>query len=118
MSYLIIFFGGGIGATLRHGVNVMATRLMGTAFPFGTLTVNVTGSLLMGLIAGYVAYNGDSSQHWRLFLTTASLAATRPSPLSRWMLRSCMNAAISGAWQPIRWRPYWRRLQACSWVYG
>jgi len=37
---------------LRHGVNVTAAQLMGTAFPFGTLTVNVMGSLLMGLIGG------------------------------------------------------------------
>ena len=73
MVYLIVFLGGGIGAALRHGVNVTAARLFGTAFPYGTLTVNVVGSLLMGLLAAYFAFKGDATQHWRLFLTTGIL---------------------------------------------
>jgi CrcB protein len=70
MGYLIVFLGGGIGAALRHGVNLIAARLAGTAFPYGTMTVNVIGSLVMGLLAAYFAFRGDASQHWRLFLTT------------------------------------------------
>ncbi len=73
MSYLIVFIGGGIGAALRHGVNVGCARLCGTAFPYGTLTVNILGSLVMGLLAGYFAYRGEASQAWRLFLTTGIL---------------------------------------------
>ncbi len=73
MGYLIVFLGGGIGAALRHGVNLTAARLAGTAFPYGTMTVNVAGSLAMGLIAAYFAFRGDASQHWRLFLTTGIL---------------------------------------------
>ena len=73
MGYLIVFLGGGIGAALRHGVNLAAARVAGIAFPYGTLTVNVVGSLVMGLIAAYFAFRGDASQHWRLFLTTGIL---------------------------------------------
>ena len=73
MSYVIVFLGGGIGAALRHGVNLGAARWLGVGFPFGTLIVNVSGSLIMGLIAGYFAFKGDASQNWRLFLTTGSL---------------------------------------------
>jgi CrcB protein len=73
MVYLIVFLGGGIGAALRHGVNLAAARTLGTAFPFGTLTVNIVGSLVMGLLAAYFAFKGDASQHWRLFLTTGIL---------------------------------------------
>ena len=73
MGYAIIFFGGGIGAALRHGVNLGAARWLGAGFPFGTLIVNVTGSLIMGLIAGYFAFKGDASQNWRLFLTIGIL---------------------------------------------
>jgi len=73
MGYLIVFLGGGLGAALRHGVNLAALRLFGPNFPFGALTVNVTGSIAMGLIAGYFAFKGDASQHWRLFLTTGIL---------------------------------------------
>ena len=73
MGYVIVFFGGGLGAALRHGMNIAAARLLGTAFPYGTLIINVTGSILMGLIAGYFAFRGGASQHWRLFLTTGIL---------------------------------------------
>ena len=73
MGYAIVFLGGGIGAALRHGVNLGAARWLGAGFPFGTLIVNVTGSLIMGLIAGYFAFKGDASQNWRLFLSTGIL---------------------------------------------
>ena len=73
MGYLIVFLGGGAGAALRHGMNLAVARTLGTAFPYGTLIINVTGSLVMGLIAGYFALKGDASQHWRLFLTTGIL---------------------------------------------
>lgn len=73
MNYLIVFLGGGIGAALRHGVNMGAARLLGTRFPFGTMTVNIFGSLLMGLIVAYFAFKGDAPQGWRLFLTTGIL---------------------------------------------
>lgn len=73
MGFLIVFLGAGIGGAARHAVNLWAARLLGTGFPFGTLTVNVGGSLLMGLIAGWFAFKGDASQHWRLFLTTGIL---------------------------------------------
>ncbi len=73
MAYLVVFIGGGIGAALRHGVNIGAARLFGTSFPFGTLSVNIIGCLAMGLLAGYFALKGDLSQNWRLFLTTGIL---------------------------------------------
>ena len=73
MVYLIVFLGGGLGAAMRHGVNVAAARTLGTGFPYGTLTVNVVGSLAMGLFAAYFAFKGDASQHWRLFFTTGVL---------------------------------------------
>jgi fluoride exporter len=73
MGYLLVFLGGGLGAALRHGMNLGMARLLGTAFPYGTLIVNVSGSLIMGLIAGYFAFKGDASQNWRLFLTTGIL---------------------------------------------
>lgn len=73
MAYFMVFIGGGLGAALRHGVNIGSARLFGTSFPVGTLTVNVVGCLVMGLLAGYFAFRGDVSQHWRLFLTTGML---------------------------------------------
>jgi len=73
MGFLIVFLGGGIGAALRHGVNLTLARLLGTAFPYATLFENVTGSFVMGLLAAYFAFKGDATQHWRLFFTTGIL---------------------------------------------
>ena len=73
MAYLLVFLGGGIGAALRHFINVWFARMIGAAFPFHTLFENVTGSLLMGLLAGYFAFLGDASHHMRLFVTTGIL---------------------------------------------
>ncbi len=73
MNYLIVFAGGGLGAALRHGFNMLFVRLLGTAFPYATLFENATGSLVMGLLAAAFAFKGDIPQHMRLFLTTGIL---------------------------------------------
>jgi fluoride exporter len=73
MSYLLVFFGGGLGAALRHFINVTCARCLGTGFPWGTFIINITGSTVMGLIAGYLAFKGEASQPWRLFLMTGIL---------------------------------------------
>jgi CrcB protein len=73
MGFLIVFLGGGIGAALRHGVNLASARLFGLAFPYATLIENVTGSLVMGLLAAYFVAKAGVPQHWRLFMTTGIL---------------------------------------------
>jgi CrcB protein len=73
MGFLIVFLGGGLGAAARHGVNLIAARLVGTGFPYGTMFVNISGSLAMGLLAGYLALKIGIPQGWRLFLATGIL---------------------------------------------
>ena len=73
MNYLLVFIGGGLGSCLRHLVNVTCPRFLGTNFPYHTFIINITGSIVMGLIAGYLAFKGGATQHWRLFLMTGIL---------------------------------------------
>jgi CrcB protein len=73
MGFLVVFLGGGFGAAIRHGVNLVVARMLGTAFPYSTMLINITGSFAMGTIIAYFAFRGDLSQHWRLFLTTGIL---------------------------------------------
>jgi CrcB protein len=73
MGFLIVFLGGGIGSGIRHGLNIGIGRLLGNGFPYATLLINVTGSFIMGAVAGYFAFKGGASQHWRLFFTTGIL---------------------------------------------
>lgn len=67
---LFVALGGGVGAWLRYAVGVTLGR-MGAAtapFPWSTLAVNVAGSLLMGLLAGWLARHGSGGETWRLLL--------------------------------------------------
>ncbi|QIL02584.1 fluoride efflux transporter CrcB [Sphingomonas sinipercae] len=73
MTYLIVFFGAGLGGALRHFVNLLAPGGGSSGFPFATFAVNVLGSFAMGALAGYWLARGGSDQHLRLFLTTGVL---------------------------------------------
>jgi len=70
----LVALGGAIGAGARHLTNIATLRLLGPAFPFGTLAVNIVGGLAMGLLAGWLAlkYQGGG-QGLRLFLATGVL---------------------------------------------
>ena len=74
-SILIVFLGAGIGGSLRHLVNLGCLRACGPGFPVGTMAINILGSGLMGLIAGYFAVRAQApwAQPARLFLTTGIL---------------------------------------------
>lgn len=72
VASLYVALGGAIGALLRYQASRGITRLLGpqvvTAFPWATLAVNVVGSLVMGLLAGYLARQGQGGDQLRLFI--------------------------------------------------
>lgn len=69
-SYVAL--GGAIGALLRYQNGRLLTYWLGaravTAFPWATLFVNVVGSLVMGMLAGFLARHGHGGEQWRLFI--------------------------------------------------
>jgi len=72
---LFVFLGAGLGGCLRHFINLGVGRLLGTNWPWGIFIINVTGSLMMGLAAGWLAFKTGASwgQATRLFVTTGVL---------------------------------------------
>ncbi len=80
---LIVAAGGAIGAGLRHLVGLGALRFIGSAFPAGTISVNIAGSFLIGTLVAWLAFKADltgwlgtlfgSGQNLRLFLATGLL---------------------------------------------
>jgi CrcB protein len=70
---LWIAAGGAIGSAARHLVNVLAGRVMGFEFPWGTLVVNVVGCLAMGLFIGIATVKIPVSAEVRAFVTTGIL---------------------------------------------
>lgn len=73
-GFFAVALGGAIGASLRHGAGLLAVRLSPGGWPWGTFSVNVLGSLAMGLLIGWLALKADgTAQQTRLFLATGVL---------------------------------------------
>jgi CrcB protein len=75
MNILMVAVGGCLGALARYGVGLLAARLWGTGFPWGTLIVNLVGCLLIGLAFGLAGRSNLMSPQARLFFVTGFLGA-------------------------------------------
>ena len=72
--FVLVALGGGVGAGLRHLVNLGALRLLGPGFPWGTMAINVAGSFAMGVFIEILARRfGGASNELRLFVATGIL---------------------------------------------
>jgi CrcB protein len=55
LTWLAVLVGGALGSAARHGVNILAPRLFGSATPYATAVVNLIGALAIGVLAGALA---------------------------------------------------------------
>ncbi len=72
----VVMLAGGLGAVLRYGLTEWSAKLLGTAFPYGTLLVNILGSFLIGLL--YAVWWQDQwlvNSAWRAVVITGFLGA-------------------------------------------
>ena len=53
--WLAVLLGGALGSAARHGVNLLTASVVGRAAPYATGSVNMLGSLVVGLLAGALA---------------------------------------------------------------
>jgi fluoride exporter len=79
--WLGVLVAGGIGAVLRFVVDGAVARRMARSFPFGTLTVNISGAVLLGLMSSLAL-----SQHAALLADTAFIGSY--TTFSTWMLET------------------------------
>jgi CrcB protein len=70
---ILVAIGGAIGASLRHLVNFASLRLVGPNFPWGTMAINIVGSLAMGIFIELLARRFNASNELRLFVATGIL---------------------------------------------
>lgn len=73
LQILLVALGGAVGSVCRYLVGVGALRLMGPAFPWGTLAVNVAGSFAIGILAELIVARFGASTELRLLLITGFL---------------------------------------------
>lgn len=69
MTWLLVALAGGAGAVARFVVDGTLRARWATPFPWATLVVNVSGSLLLGFVVGRVLFGG-TPQLWRTVLGT------------------------------------------------
>jgi len=66
---LSVALGGAVGSVARYLVGIGSGKLFGLTFPWGTLIINIAGSLLIGALAESFALRWDAPQAVRVFLT-------------------------------------------------
>jgi fluoride exporter len=71
--FLLICLGGAVGTGARYLIAVEAPRVLGTTFPYGTLTVNFIGSFLLGAIMHVGLTTNLMSPELRLILATGMM---------------------------------------------
>ncbi len=69
-NYIVVFVGAGFGGMLRYWMSSVVYKIFPENFPFGTLSVNLLGSFLIGLFMFYLNDNELISAEMRIFLTT------------------------------------------------
>jgi fluoride exporter len=74
-KWVLVMFGGSLGAASRYGVNLLTVKLWGTGFPWGTLMVNFMGCFLIGLIFALADGVRLLTPDLRLLLITGYLGA-------------------------------------------
>jgi fluoride exporter len=73
--FLIVAFGGALGAMSRYGVALLVALFWKRDFPLATLLINVTGSFILGFFATFAAERTSLDPMWRLLVATGFVGA-------------------------------------------
>jgi CrcB protein len=69
-SILLVGIGGLVGSILRYLVSILLSAYLTSSFPFATLTVNILGCFLIGLLFAFTDRGQLIAPEWRMLLTT------------------------------------------------
>lgn len=75
LTYLVVAFGGAVGACLRYACNELALNVLGKSFPFGTLLVNILGSFVLGWLYALISSGAIAVAPWRALITIGLIGA-------------------------------------------
>lgn len=94
MQLMWIGLGSGLGGAVRYLLDLLSFQLGGDAFPFSTLVINISGSLLIGWLAGRWATGGAIAPHpykWHFWMTGVCGGYTTYSTFSWQLLDMIQN---------------------------
>lgn len=74
-KYFFIALGGALGSAARFWVGSLMTNRMGTRFPFGTLVVNISACLVIGLSLEVLNRHANLSPSWRFLVPIGFIGA-------------------------------------------
>jgi len=102
LAYLWVALGGALGSVARFGLNGLISARFGETFPWGTIIINVTGSLVIGVIGAVASPEGRMDSQSRAFATQFL------------MIGICggYTTFSSFSWQTLQ------RLQDRDWLYA
>lgn len=99
MTWLAVAVGGAAGAASRYVVDFAVSQRSDGVFPWGTWTVNMLGSLLLGFLAGYAARRGDPAL-WQVAATSGFCGGF--TTFSTFMFET-FALIEEGAWAEAAW---------------
>jgi len=73
--YIAIAVGGSMGAVSRYWMSTTTYQWLGMAFPYGTIAVNLLGSLLMGFLSVLLVYRLQVSEELRIGILSGFLGS-------------------------------------------
>ena len=71
--FFFVALGGAVGASLRYAISLATVQIIGGQFPWGTILVNVAGSICLGVVTAILADSWALSAEFRLFLVVGVL---------------------------------------------
>jgi fluoride exporter len=110
LDFLAISLGAVVGANLRYWMSRYALRLFGPVFPYGTLTINVLGSFILGFFMVWTTERALADPRWRLLIAVGFCGGY--TTFSSYAYET-MALLEQGQWALMGWNFLGNNLLAC-----
>lgn len=104
LEFLAISIGAVVGTNLRYWMSRSAVRLLGPVFPYGTLTINLPGSFVLGFFLMWTTERATVDPRWRLLVAVGFCGGYTTFSSYPYETIAFFQQAQGGRWPRILWR--------------